>query len=783
MIPSGNNSSLLSFMRVNSVAICFGILLVLLLSGCSTTKRIPEGEMLYNGLALKMTAPPGVKIPGEVKSDVMKSINVKPNNALPLLTPYKRYPFPLGLWVYNNWNDSARGLKGWLYRRLVADPVLVSEVKPEARVKMLKSILDDNGYFSSTVEYEIKPKKNPKIANIDYTVEVGDPYLIDTVIFFNRKKPSIYGFMDSVARKSLYLVKGSQFCVDSLASERVRIANALRNRGYYYFRPEYIEFLADSLITPERIALKFSLATNTPDIALRRFRTGKIQTEIHRISTRHPGTPDTIPTKKGDLIVYRPAKLRPNMIPSCITFRQGKYFSVRDMDRTQLRLSRLGIFGNIQIQPVPVDTSAENPVLDVFISCQFERPLEVTLEANVTSKSNSYLGPGIVVGISNNNLFGGAERLSVNLSGSYEWQTGSGRSNLLNSYEFGLTGTLAFPRLLAPAFVRRTNRDINWTTITLSADLLNRPHYFKLAEVAAGISYDWNYSRHVSNTFTPFKLTYTKLLSTTTEFDSIMRENPAVALSFENQFIPEMNYTYNYERWLERAHNNGFNFTFSVKEGGNVFWALWRMCGVKGRKSLFGMPFSQFIKGQAQLVYSRRLVRGSDQWLVSRVMIGAEHAYANSTTVPYAEQFYIGGANSIRAFTVRSIGPGSYRAPEAEKNGYFDQTGTFKIELNTEYRFPIYSILHGAFFIDAGNIWLLKNDPLRPGGLLQRKSFLRDIALGTGVGLRVDIGMMVIRGDLGYGLHAPYDTGTRGYFNIPFGRNAFAFHLAIGYPF
>lgn len=772
-----------SVLRQSPIAFVIGILCIILLSGCSTTKRIPEGEMLYNGLDLKMTAPPGVKVPGEVKSNVMKSINVRPNNALPLLTPYKRYPFPLGLWVYNNWNDSAGGLKGWLYRRLVREPVLVSTVRPEARSKMIKSILDDNGYFSSTVEYEIKPKKNPKIANIDYTVEVGEPYFIDTVIFFNQKKPAIYQFMDSVARKSFYLMKGSQFCVDSLASERVRIANSMRNKGYYYFRPEYIEFLADSLITPKRIALKFSLADNTPEIALRRFRTGNIQTVVHRISNRHPGTPDTIPTKKGDLIVYRPAKIRPNMIPSCITFRKGKYFSVRDMDRTQLRLSRLGIFGNIQIQPVPVDTTAENPVLDVFITCQFERPLEVTLEANVTSKSNSYLGPGLVVGISNNNLFGGAERLSVNLSGSYEWQTGSGRNNLLNSYEFGLTGSLAFPRLLAPAFVRRTERDINWTTITLSADLLNRPHYFKIAEVAAGISYDWNYSRRVSNTFTPFKLTYTKLLSTTTDFDSIMRENPAVALSFENQFIPEMNYTYNYERWLERAHNNGFNFTFSLKEAGNVFWALWRMCGVKGRKSIFGLPFSQFVKGQAQLVYSRRLVRGSDQWLVSRVMIGAEHAYGNSTNVPYAEQFYIGGANSIRAFTVRSIGPGSYRAPEAEKNGYFDQTGTFKIELNTEYRFPIYSILHGAFFLDAGNIWLLKNDPLRPGGLLKAGSFLRDIALGTGFGLRVDIGMMVIRGDLGYGLHAPYNTGTSGYFNIPFGRNAFAFHLAIGYPF
>lgn len=752
-------------------------------SSCSTTKRIPDGEQLYNGLHLNVETPPDVKVPSAVRSDMMKAINVKPNNALPLLTPYRRYPFPLGLWVYNNWNDSARGLKGWLYRWLVREPVLVSDVRPETRVKMLKTILNNSGYLASTVNYDVVSGRNPKKANIDYTVDVGEPYRLDSIIFFNDDRTGIYHFIDSVARMSTYLVNGSQFSVDSLAAERVRITNAMRNRGYYYFRPEYIEFLADTLITPGSIALKFSIADNIPGLAFRRFRTGRIETIVLRTSERRPGVPDTLNTPKGEIVVFRPSKLRPNLLPSCITFRQGRYFSVRDMDRTQTRLSRLGIFGNIQIQPVPVDTSASDATLDVYITCQFERPMEATVEANVTSKSNSYLGPGIVLGLTNNNMFGGAERFSINLSGSYEWQTGRRRSTVLNSYEFGLSASLAFPRLLAPAFVRRTNRELNWTTVSLSGNLLNRPHYFRMAEVTAGINYEWNYNRRVSNVFTPFKLSYTKLMRTTHEFDSIMRENPAVALSFENQFIPEMNYTYNYEKWLEREHNNGFNFSATVKEAGNIFWALWRMCGVKGRKTLFGMPFSQFIKGQAQLVYSRRLKAGTDQWLVSRVLIGAEHAYGNSSTVPYAEQFYIGGANSIRAFTVRSLGPGSYRAPESEKNGYFDQTGTFKFELNSEYRFPIISVLHGAVFLDAGNIWLLKKDPLRPGGLLERKTFLRDIALGTGVGLRVDIGMMVIRGDLGYGLHSPYKTDKRGYFNIPFGRDAFAFHLAIGYPF
>lgn len=765
-----------------TAAISLLIIFTLLAQSCSTTEKIPEGEMLYNGMKIKFETPGKEKLPGEMVSDLTKAVNVRPNNPWPFLTPYKRDPFPFGLYVYNHVSDSAKGLKGWFYNKFATPPVLVSDVRPETRLKMLETILDNNGYFDNSTSFQIEPKKNPKKGDIHYTVKVGKPYMLDSIIYMNDEKSKIAQFIDSVARKSKYLKPGERFCVDSLSAERVRIANAMRNRGYYYFRPEYIEFLADSLITPGSIALKLTIAENAPDIAKLQFRTGDIHTTVLRRSNRRIGTPDTLETSKGELVVFRPAKLRPNLIPSCITFRKGRLLRVRDMDRTQTRLSRLGIFGNIQIQPVPVDTTPENPTLDIYITCQFERPMEASIEANVTSKSNSYLGPGLVLGLTNNNLFGGAERFSLQLSGSYEWQTGKNRSSVFNSYEVGLSASLAFPRLLFPRFVKRSNRELNWTTITLSGNLLNRPHYFQMAEVSAGISYEWNHNRYVSNQWTPFKLTYSKLIRTTHDFDSIMAENPAVALSFESQFTPEMSYTYNYDRWMEREKINGINFSATVKEGGNLFWCIWRAAGVRGRKELFGMPFSQYVKGQAQLVYSRRLKKYTEHWLVSRFLIGAEHAYGNSQTVPYAEQFYIGGANSIRAFTVRSLGPGSYRPDEAQANGYFDQTGSFKVELNTEYRFPIISVLHGAAFIDAGNVWLLRNDPLRPGGQLEAKSFLRDIALGTGVGLRVDIGMMVIRGDLGYGLHAPYDTGTRGYFNIPF-KNAFAFHLAIGYPF
>ena len=210
------------------------------------------------------------------------------------------------------------------------------------------------------------------------------------------------------------------------------------------------------------------------------------------------------------------------------------------------------------------------------------------------------------------------------------------------------------------------------------------------------------------------------------------------------------------------------------------------MCGAKGSKELLGTPFSQFVKGQGQVIWTRQL--GSVSTLATRMFLGLAHAYGNSSELPYREQFYVGGSNSIRAFDVRTIGPGSYHfAPDPNdstaRNYYLDQTGTMKFEANIEYRFPILGYFKGAVFLDAGNIWLLKEDVNRPGGVFKFKNFFNELALGTGVGLRFDMSMLVVRADLGIGIHAPYDTGKSGYFNIPSFNKAFAFHLAIGYPF
>lgn len=756
----------------NAVAAALAVAVV---AGCSTTRRLPAGEVLYTGVKkVEISAPDGMEVPSDVADELKGAVAVKPNNPLFGSVSY-RTPFPIGLWVYNNWSNPPKGLKHWLYEKLVAEPVLVSDVRPEVRVKMMDEILDNNGYFMGGASYELVKGKNKKKAKILYRVATGPEYMLDSIIL-PTDSCHLTHVIDSVARRIKYLKPGVRYSSDSLSTVRTRIANSLRNRGYYFFRPEYIEYLADSTINPRHIALKMKLASNIPAFALKRYRTGKVTTYIYR--NEGGGTPDTIHTRVGDVVQMKPSRLRTKVIPENVAFRPGKYFSVRDMDRTQTYLSRLSIFNAINIEVTP-DTASTEPLLDVDIACTFDRPLEASIEVNASSKSNSYLGPGVILGVTNRNVFGGGEQLSVNLTGAYEWQTGRNRSSVFNSYEVGLNASLAFPRLLAPKFIPRLRRAANWTRVSLGADLLNRPHYFKMAQFNASFGYDWRSKRYIANNLTVFKLTYTNLMHTTHAFDSIMDANPAIAQSFKSQFIPQMSYSMVYDRAMNR--NNTINIQATVTEAGNVFWALWEACGKKGEKELFGNPFSQFIKGTAQVVYGRRL--GGSHWLMSRVMVGAAHAYGNSSQVPYSEQFYCGGANSVRAFTVRSLGPGSYHTPGKSANDYFDQTGTFKFEANIEYRFPILGPLHGAVFMDAGNVWLLKDDPQRPGGTLKASSFLRELALGTGAGLRFDIGMLVVRADLGIGIHAPYDTGRSGYYNMTSFKNSLAFHLAIGYPF
>ncbi len=755
--------------------------LLAIFAACSTTSRLKDGEVLYTGVkTIQYNQLDSVNIDPNVKDLIFSAVNVKPNN--PLYSPYIRSPFPIGLWVYNHWDENSRGLKGWLYKKLAAKPVLISRVRPETRVNMINELLKDNGYFGSQSSYTLNySDKNQKKAKITYEVDVKAPYTLGDITYLN-EETALTNLIDSVARNNNYFKTGSRYCLDSLNSVRIDIANQLRNRGYYFFRPEYIEYLADSVTQKGIINMQMVKSANIPNQAYTKYLANDITVRVD--DEMIGGVPDTVVAKYCTIIKMQPVHVNDNLINSCIRGRKGRPFRVGNMDLIQMYLARTGIFSNINIEAIPLDTLLDNGygLIDLDITCTLDKPIEVKVEAQATTKSTSFIGPGLGVGIKHKNIFGGAEQLSADLTASYEWQTGKGnayKSSDFNSYELGLEVGLSIPRLIAPRFIDRARRYTNWTKFSIGGDFMNRPNYFKMARVSAEMTWEWHSRRYSQHKLTPFKLTYSNLLSTTEAFDSAYFSNIAIAQSFQDVFIPQMSYTYTLDRTFGK---NNFVWSTTVTEAGNLCYLIWRACGVeKGDMHILYTYFSQFIKAHTQFVWTRSLF--DDHKLVGRIFVGAAHAYGNSQEVPYMEQFYIGGSNSLRGFAVRTVGPGSYRPDYIDRNSYYDQTGTFKFETNLEYRFPLFGYLKGALFVDAGNVWLLKDDKFRPGGKLEGKNFFKELALNTGIGLRFDMEMIVLRADLGIALHAPYDTGEKGYFNIPKFSDGLAFHIAIGYPF
>ena len=750
---------------------------VLIICGCSTTKRLEDDEILYTGVTdIVFNAPANEKIISSVDDQILDAVNVKPNGSI--ISPYLRSPLQLGLWVYN-WGDTTMtGFKRWIYNRLAKQPVLISDVKPEMRIEMINDILNNNGYFGSKAHYELRyNKRDAKQARIHYNIDLTTPYKLNNVEFF-KADTDVELYIDSLARAEAYLSPGNRYCTDSLEIVRTNITNTMRNRGYYFFRPEYIEYLADTTFGNHTLALKLKLVDNIPPKAMRKYYIGNIETDVYNYFGR--GRPDTTLLKKCTLIRHNPVRVRNTMISSAISMRKGRVFSVKSVERTQSNLSRLGIFSSVDINTTPLEEVTDDTI-DVNVICKLDMPIETKFEVQAASKSNSYLGPSAVLGLTNKNIFGGGEQLTTELKFAYEWQTGKNAGNKLNSYEAGINFSLAFPRLLAPKFVDRSRRYINWTNISLNADIINRPKYFKMLNVSLGMKWEWHANRYSLNEFSPLTLKYTNLLSCTPDFLIMAFDNPAIMNSFDSQFLPMMTYSYTYDRQIDSDHK--INWNLSLAESGNVLCGIWTLVGAgsgKYAKELIETPISQFVKASTQLTYSYQFFPG--HWLVSRAFIGAAHAYGNSSEVPFSEQFYVGGSNSLRAFPARSVGPGHYHDSESFFQ-FYDQAGTFKLEMNLEYRFPIIGFLKGALFVDAGNVWLLSEDAYRPGAKITTRSFFKDIALGTGIGLRFDFGFIVVRGDLGIGIHYPYETEKSSYYNMSSFKNSLSLNLAIGYPF
>lgn len=762
-------------------------MLCILMSACSTTKNLPEGETLYTGIDKLEVVNEDKTLAGiTALTEVEAALAYAPNNAI-FGSSSLRWPVPFGLWVYNGFEkyQDKKGIGRWIFDHLGKSPVLMSSVNGETRAKVATNLLHDYGYFNGSVSYKEVPQKNPKEAKVSYVIDMARPYFLDSIAYL--KYPH---YADSLIQstRSLSVLKSEEnFSVIKLEEERQRLSNLFRNHGYYYYRPEFTTYRADTLQKSGYVSLQVVPRNGIPAEAKKQYYIGNTSVYL----TGYDNEPPTDTLRLRTMTFYYSGKkpgIRPNALMRNVFFRKGELFSQDRQTFTQEAIARMGVFRYSEFRYEPKDTTVNGDTLNVNMYATFDKPYNAELELNMTTKSTDQTGPGAVFKITRNNFQRMGANLSFEVRGSYEWQTNSnveGNSSKLNSYELGTSLSLDFPRLILPwkdtDLLR--SRYQQKTSFKIYGNLLNRARFFNMLSFGGNVTYDFRKSRTWKHTITPFQLTFNTLMSTTERFDSITATNPSLALSLGDQFIPSMNYTFTYDNArLKRDYQLWWEN--SITSAGNVTSLLYAALGKdfsEKNKKLLGTPFAQFLKLTSEV---RALFKvGEKQHIAARLMGGVLWSYGNQTIAPYSEQFYIGGANSLRAFTVRSLGPGTYNPGENTRYGYLDQTGDIKLEANVEYRFPILGDLYGATFLDAGNVWLMRKDESRPGGELTLKNFAKSIALNTGVGVRYDLTFLVIRLDMGIALHVPYETGKSGYYNIPKFKDGLGLHFAIGYPF
>ena len=558
---------------------------------------------------------------------------------------------------------------------------------------------------------------------------------------------------------------------------------------------------------PGKVQLRLMMADSVDDRATRQWYIGKIHVNFRKQYMEE--------LKDSFVRSYlsfhyngRKMPIRPGIVLQSLRLRPRELYRVRTEERAKTGLQKMGLFSysSIQFSPRSVQTLDSlghvvyRDTLDANIDLVFDKPYDFYVEANARGKTTGRVGPELVVGLTKRNAFHGGEKLTVNLHGSHEWQTISqagGGSTRINSYEYGSDVSVEFPRIITPWNMFRTMeqnerryraghmptkyRGVPTTTIKASMNVLNRASYFRRHVAAGELTYAWSTSYQHQHSFSPLILSYEFMNSRTAAFDSILAMHPYLQISMRDQFVPKMSYTYTYRS--PRRYRHPITWSTTISEAANIL-SLGYMAAGKGwnekDKKMFKNPFAQFLKLETDFVKYWRITQ--DGTLVGHVNAGIIWSYGNAENAPYYEQFYIGGANSVRAFNVRSIGPGRYQ-PTNSKYSYIDQTGDIKYLMNLEYRQKVWGDLYGALFLDAGNVWTLRNHEYSSLGKFDVDKFFRQLAVGTGVGVRYDMGMFVIRVDWGIGLHVPYDTGKNGIYNIRRFKDAQSLHFAVGYPF
>ena len=763
------------------------IVLTMQLFSCSPVKFVPKDEYLINNVDVEID-----------NSDVDKS---EAKTFLRQKENYKILGFlKFHLMMYNL--SSKKKTDDWL-KRIGEPPQIYNKIMSERSEEQLHQYMNNKGFFQAEVNSEIEIDTLKQKVNIKYNIISGERYIISDIhyhiedaaldsLFFNA--PDIH-----------YLKAGDPYDVYLLEKQQLDLVKLFRNNGYYYFSKEDIRFLADSSNVSKEISLDLyiSVARNSQVDSAKVFNPYYLNnfyfsilpgnTPVTAVRDTAAGFSDTVSWENTTVYRYKQVTYPRGLFDRTMLMHHGDRFSTKEVERTFNAFNRLRQFRFVDIQFREPTFSNDSNLLDCYVRLAPLNKQSTSFDIEGTNTSGNFGVAGNIY-YQHRNLFKGAEVFQLRLKGATErlQHLVDSVPNYFNTLELGVDTKLIIPKLLGPGnFISDFERFLPKTVIALGFNYQKRPEYTRTISTLK-FGYDWKTTQNLRHIWNLMDLNKVKLFEFDQDFiDDI--EDLYIKSSFTDHLIMAMNYSLVYNNQQLHSKKDYTYIRFNIESAGNILWAVSEIfnrpkvtvedttgLGTIQYYQAFNTRFAQYVKSDIEFSHSYQL----DEYnaIVSRAFLGIGLPYGNFDVLPFEKKYFTGGANGIRAWQVRSLGPGSYKAPA---NAYPNQSGDIKIEMNLEYRFKLMSFLEGALFLDAGNIWAINEKDNREGALFKFNRFYKQIAIGTGTGVRFDLNYFILRIDLGMKVRDPAQDEGKGWIIgvRPLVRDDFYLSFAIGYPF
>ncbi len=764
-------------MKKNAAYLLFYLLLA---TGCNVGRYLPVGEKLYRGATVKVQKQKDVKASNNsLRKQLLLAARPRPNKFI-LGQPYRVW-----WWYFIGEPKRPKGLRAFLRNKLGEPPVLSSMLNTKVTAENMNAYLENIGYFHSAVTGDTANYKY--FTKAVYQATVFPQHSIRNITWINDSSALLKELDVKKTKGGSLLKTGMAYRLSDIEAERERLDIKLKTKGYYYFNPDYIMVYADSTIGNYEVDLYLNIKSTTPEPAKHAFTINRI-TVFPNYTLLHP-PPDTSKagTVNADGLLIRDTvyKFKNDLFIRTITYRPGKLYSSIDQNTTLNRLINLGAFKFSKNRFEAVKDLADPYRLNVFYYLTPAKKKSLQAEIDGFSKENKYIGSQVSINWKNRNTFRGSEQLAIKAYGSFEISPNDSLKNN-NNYRIGTEATLNFPRYIIPFLkVKESNLYPARTQFLLGYEYFIKQNFYAKNIFRFNYEFQWRESANKQHILTPVALTYLNAANVTDSFYSLARRFPSLLSNIYNEAIIGSYYSYTYNTLNPLVKNQWF-FNVSLEAAGNTIGFL---SGAKAprTKNIFNTPFAQYVKGDVDIRFTKRF-RNKLEW-ANRMQIGIGFPYNNSAFLPFSKQYIIGGSSSIRAFSVRSLGPGSF-VPDLQKQAYFQTIGgDYKLLVNSELRIPLAGRFSMAVFADIGNIWTRDTVLFgRPGQL--KKDFLKELAVASGFGLRIDASVILLRFDLGIPLRKPYLPDRERWVidKIALGdkhwrSDNLVFNIAIGYPF